>query len=251
MVASDFEFRHRFWIVTLIFFAGFFAYTFDHLSSIEHGLRWLGVARPHRLSITRTIYAIDAAFALAAALLRSWATAYLQPDVVHDVSLHVSRVVADGPYRHVRNPLYLGMLVLAIAFGPLASGVGLFVIVGGIWIFTLRLIGREEEALMASQGQTYRAYCARVPRLVPALRPQVDAAGLEPRWKAALAGELSMFSFALALVLFAVTVDFRLSVPAIAFAIGWSALLTARAKRSRPVGDGIGRGGPLASGADR
>src|SRR5262249_53930830 len=125
-----------------------------------------------------------------AAALRTWAAAYLHSNVVHDRSLHSERLVADGPYRHLRNPLYLGTMLLAIGFGPMAPPIGFAVLVLGCAWFTLRLIGREESELLQTQGESYREFVRRVPRMLPAIRPRVPASGAEPKWGQAVTGEL-------------------------------------------------------------
>ena len=117
-----------------------------------------------------------------AAFLRTWATAYLRTEVVHDASQHSEALVADGPYRYVRNPLYLANLPLIAGVGFMASRLGWFVMVAGMWLFCYRLILREEDGLRATQGESYRAYLNAVPRLWPALRPRVPAGAGEPRW---------------------------------------------------------------------
>ena len=63
------------------------------------------------------MFASGAALVFVAALLRTWATAYLRTEIVHDAPQHAEALVADGPYRYVRNPLYLANL-------PLIAGVG-------------------------------------------------------------------------------------------------------------------------------
>jgi len=50
------------------------------------------------------------------------AEAYLHSSVVHDSQLHSDRLVADGPYRRVRNPLYLGNILLAFGLGRWPAG---------------------------------------------------------------------------------------------------------------------------------
>jgi len=69
---------------------------------------------------------------------------------------------------------------------------------------------REEAALLQTQGDRYRAYCAAVPRLWPALRPQVPKGGMKPQWKQALAGESFMWAFVAATLCFAITLNYRL-----------------------------------------
>ncbi|KAB0495666.1 methyltransferase family protein [Pseudomonas vancouverensis] len=77
------------------------------------------------------------------------------------------RLVTDGIYRHLRNPSYLGMLVIAVGWAlAFRSGVGLLLAV----LTVIPLIARihSEEALLRSQfGSEYDAYCAHTWRLIP------------------------------------------------------------------------------------
>ena len=200
MRATTFEFRERFWIIAGVFFAGFACYWIDHVNAAH------AIAGGH----ARLVIGLGAVIATLAALLRTWATAYLRTDVVKDARLHTDRLVADGPYRHVRNPLYLGTALLAVAFAPLASRTGAVVMIAGMLVFVLRLIGREEGELHASQGDAYRAYVRAVPRFLPALVPRVPASGAAPQWRQAVRGELMMWAFAAGIAAFAVSLDQRL-----------------------------------------
>jgi protein-S-isoprenylcysteine O-methyltransferase Ste14 len=131
----------------------------------------------------------------AAAAIRTWAAAYLGSEVVHDLRLHTERLVADGPYRYVRNPLYLGSFLLSIGLGFLASRVGFFILVVGGAARILRLIGREEENLDQQQAERFREFARIVPRLVPSISPRLPAAGVDPCWGRAFRAEASMWGF--------------------------------------------------------
>jgi hypothetical protein len=140
-------------------------------------------------------------------LIRTWGTAYLKNEVVRDDVVRADSVVADGPYRYVRNPLYLGSLMMAVGLAPMAPPIGCVVLVGGMAFFFLRLIGREEAFLLEKQGDAYRAYIERVPRLWPALRPRLPAGGTQPRWGQAWAAEMWMWILFAACVVFAATLN--------------------------------------------
>jgi hypothetical protein len=117
--------------------------------------------------------------------------------------------VADGPYRHLRNPLYLGTVLLAIGIGLAASRSGFCLIVAGILVFNYRLIFREEAELAGTQGEAYRRFAAAVPRMFPSLIPKLPASGARPEWGQAVRGELFMWLFAASSAVFAATLNGR------------------------------------------
>ncbi len=153
LVASEGEFRIRFWIIAIIFFGGFQLYAWDHVpaASAVAGLLTRAGGNPH--AMLTLIYSIGAAMVVAAAALRTWAAAYMSSSVVHDERVRDHRLVADGPYRHLRNPLYLGMILVALGIGLAASRSGFVLIAVAITFFQYRLTRREEAALLATQGE--------------------------------------------------------------------------------------------------
>ena len=205
--ATVFEFRHRFWIISGTFCLGFSCYMWDHVNMSVAMTRMVlgGLNSPLAGLWIRTILAVGVLMVTLAALVRSWAEAYLHSSVVHDSKLHSDRLVADGPYRRVRNPLYLGNILLAFGMGPMASRTGFFVLVLATVPFVFRLILREEASLLESQGDSYRRYFETVPRLWPSLRQRVPAGGGRPNWVDGFAGETFVWSFAIGMAVFDVT----------------------------------------------
>jgi hypothetical protein len=170
---------------------------------------------------TRIVVAAGALLVFLTAALRTWGTAYLRTDIVHDTAQHSEALVADGPFRYMRNPLYLGNLPMAAGIGLLASRIGFLFLVAANWIFVYRLIFREEAALKQSQGESYRAYCQAVPRFWPSLRPRLPAGNGAPQWGQALAGESFIWLFGAAELCLAITQDLRLT--GIVFVLGFVA----------------------------
>src|SRR5947207_9240683 len=96
---------------------------------------------------------------------------------------------------------------MAAGIGVLASRSGFIFLVPANWIFVYRLILREEESLLKTQGESYRAYCRAVPRFWPALKPRVSPGNLGPPWGQAFAGESFVWLFGLADLLIAATLN--------------------------------------------
>lgn len=217
MRATRFEFAYRFWIFGGIFLLGFFLYNADPVNAGEAILHALAPAVDLNSArgslLLRVIFAIGTLLIAGAAAFRTWATAYLHTEVVHDTAQHSDHIVADGPYRYTRNPLYFANIFLALGCGLMASRLGMAFIVLAMLLFDYRLIGREEAGLRQSQGEAYLRYLAAVPRLVPSLHPRVEVSGARPRWAQAFAGESMFWLFALGALIFTATLSLRVAGP--------------------------------------
>lgn len=129
--------------------------------------------------------------AAAGAWLRVWGAAYLGYDVVHHERMQAGTVMAAGPYRYVRNPLYLGGWFMMAAISLLLTPSGALFLVVLTALFYLRLILGEEVFLAAKLGEPYGEYLRAVPRIVPRLRAGVPvAAGAKAHWLVALLTEV-------------------------------------------------------------
>jgi len=85
------------------------------------------------------------------------------------ISIPPERIVDTGPYRWVRNPMYLGHLIfLAGVALALGSWIALAVLAFHVFWFDRR-VREDEERLAALFGAPYREYCRRVKRWIPGL----------------------------------------------------------------------------------
>jgi len=204
MQATNWEFTNRALIFGLIFAFSFPLYFLDHQNSVAALAGWLG-SRLQRDAdlIARLLFALAALLLIVAAMLRTWASAYLHARVVYAAELKTASLVADGPYRHVRNPLYFANVLMVMAMGAMMSRLGFLVALLAMLVFCYRLILREEAELQADQGQRYEAYRKAVPRFWPALLPHIAAAEHQARWADGFKAEAWYWGFAAALVAFA------------------------------------------------
>jgi len=210
MRATNWEFSNRALVFGLIFGLAFPLYSVDHENSTAVLANWLAP----RIGIdadllTHLLFALAAFLLVLAALIRTWASAFLHATVVYASEVKTASLVADGPYRRVRNPLYLGNIVMAFGMGAMMSRSGLVVSVVAIFVFCYRLILREESDLQASQGEQYERYRRTVPRLLPALRPRIPSGGNAARWAEGFKAESWCWGFAAAVVAFAITLSMK------------------------------------------
>jgi protein-S-isoprenylcysteine O-methyltransferase Ste14 len=79
-----------------------------------------------------------------------------------------SRVVATGPYRWVRNPIYIGALLVVLGESWLFLSLPLLVYAGAMAVFChLFVTGYEERTLSRRFGRAYLEYRRTVPRWIP------------------------------------------------------------------------------------
>jgi protein-S-isoprenylcysteine O-methyltransferase Ste14 len=142
------------------------------------------------------VWSVGAATLLLGMALRIWAQYHIGYRLSTPTTL-----TRSGPYRYVRNPIYIGNSVIVL--GLVFSMEGLWLLpLAALWCGTLySLVVRYEEGhLLRKHGAPYQAYLTEVPRwlpwgLVPALR---NTFALSPRLRAALATEWHLLAVLLA-----------------------------------------------------
>ncbi len=165
--------------------------------------------------------------AFVAAFLRTWGTAYLSPSVVQDGAMHGEGVIAAGPYRYVRNPLYLGTFIHTFALALLMPPTGAIFCIVAVFLFQLRLIAGEESFLTTKLGEPYPAYCAKVPRLLPSLTPRTAPSTQQPNWPIAFLGEIYMWGVVLTFAVMGWRYNSMLLIKGILISLGLSLIVRA------------------------
>jgi protein-S-isoprenylcysteine O-methyltransferase Ste14 len=103
-------------------------------------------------------------------LLRVWAVHHIGV-VSRTRSDRLGPLVDTGPFSIVRNPLYLGNILLWVGFGVSARLLWLVPVIVVLLAFEYHAIVRWEERLLTERiGAAYGDYARRVPRWLPALR---------------------------------------------------------------------------------
>ncbi|HLH33751.1 MAG TPA: isoprenylcysteine carboxylmethyltransferase family protein [Alloacidobacterium sp.] len=202
MKATQFEFRFRLVIGALFYVLGFWVPWSRYFGSGHVSTTWLelpgALASAHLLSLesaTVLLTVVALLCAIKGTIFRIWGTAYLGTAVVHDTSLHGTEVIAAGPYRYTRNPLYMGTFIFSLAVSILMPPTGAILFIAAQAIFYFRLILAEEAHLSAQQGEAYLAYKQKVPRFLRSLRARVPAFPAKPQWLTSILAESYYVSF--------------------------------------------------------
>lgn len=104
-------------------------------------------------------------------LIRMWGVHHIGA-ISRTRSDRLGPLIASGPFAHVRNPLYVGNILLWLGFSVAARLVWLAPIVFIVLAVEYHAIVRWEEQLLATRvGEPYREYLKRVPRWIPTLAP--------------------------------------------------------------------------------
>ena len=112
----------------------------------------------HQPQVTPILWSI--ALVAPGVLLRAYASGYVKKN---------RELTQTGPYAHVRNPLYLGSILIAAGFAvALESWAFAALLAAGFAIIYIPVIVSEERFLRATFSD-FNAYCRRVPRLIPRL----------------------------------------------------------------------------------
>jgi protein-S-isoprenylcysteine O-methyltransferase Ste14 len=240
MKASAIEFRLRMLIMTTIIVVGFWAPWIEawDLGRRISLLEWLAL-ETSRAGLLRFTYAtpvviiVGALLAAAGMILRIWGAAYLGYGTVHHAQMQAGAVMADGPYRYMRNPLYTGGWCMMAAMAFVMPPTGALFAMPLLTLFLYRLILGEEAFLAAQLGEPYRAYLRAVPRFIPRLRGALPAAGRKPHWLIAIVTELNPIGIFITLAVLSWWYDNELMLKAILVSFGASLVVGALVPRTR------------------
>jgi protein-S-isoprenylcysteine O-methyltransferase Ste14 len=215
MEATAFEYRHRYMIHGLIYTLCFAAPWSPLLPGIFHGpvwgfvenrSVWFGLANAASKPLYQhfsfdwdAILVVMITLAVAGAALRTWGASYLGATTVQRGGMVGDRVIAEGPFRFVRNPLYLGTVLHTVALAFLMRPEAAVLCILLITLLQVRLVGREEPYLLERMGAPYAAYMAAVPRFLPSLKAHGAASEAHPNWMQGILSEIYMIGCALTL----------------------------------------------------
>lgn len=125
---------------------------------------------------------------------RFWGVGHASYETRVTESVGAPRLVTSGPFGYVRNPLYIGNMLLYTGFGVMSAVPWLVVITLAWFLFQYYMIvSREEEFLATKFGQEYRQYRQSVPRFIPRFTPYAREREVKIEWRTAFRSERRTF----------------------------------------------------------
>ncbi len=142
-------------------------------------------------------------------ILRTWGVAIAGSETRTTGPVGGTYLVTTGPFSYVRNPLYIGNILLYFGAGIMANTpvLALIALVYFFWQYSL-IVSLEEEYLLKTFTKEFIDYCKAVPRFFPTPRKYTGGAHEQPplQWKKGFVSEKRSYQaiFILTLVLFGV-----------------------------------------------
>ena len=119
-------------------------------------------------------YMLVAFLLLLASLLRMWAGSHLSSGRIMAFKVQHDVLSVTGPFRYVRNPVYLADTIAYTSFALCLTPIGLLLPLM-IWIHYRQLIRYEEWMLLQQFGKVFLNYRKKTPMLIPNLRQLPEA----------------------------------------------------------------------------
>jgi len=108
--------------------------------------------------------------------IRFWGVAYAGSLTRATGSVGAPEVVIAGPFSHVRNPLYIGNILMYTGIGIMSNALGPWLVLIALFYFSFQyslIVSLEEEFLEKEFGEAYLEYKRNVPRFNVRLKPYV------------------------------------------------------------------------------
>lgn len=108
--------------------------------------------------------------ALLGEAIRFWGVSIAGSETRTTGTVGASHLVTEGPFGFVRNPLYVGNMLIYFGFGVMSNAYTPWLALCALVFFAAQyylIVSREEEHLRSVFGEEYQHYCENVPRFIP------------------------------------------------------------------------------------
>jgi protein-S-isoprenylcysteine O-methyltransferase Ste14 len=122
---------------------------------------------------TLTTLVVGFLIVLSGESIRLWGVSIIGSETRTTAAAGGTSLITTGPFAYVRNPLYLGNMLVYLGVGVMSNALFPWLVVGGAIFFSLQyflIVTLEEEYLAKAFGLAFEDYARRVRRFLPRLR---------------------------------------------------------------------------------
>jgi protein-S-isoprenylcysteine O-methyltransferase Ste14 len=105
-------------------------------------------------------------------LIRLWGVSWAGSETRTTGTVGGAFLIVKGPFAHVRNPLYLGNILMYVGIGVMSFARFPYLPIAAILFFSFQyylIVKEEENYLRETFSKEYEDYCKNVPRFFPRL----------------------------------------------------------------------------------
>ena len=124
-------------------------------------------------------------FVLMGEAIRFWGVAIAGSETRTTEKLAGKILVTSGPFAYVRNPLYIGNMLMYIGFALMSNAFSLLLPSIVFLFFLIQyniIVSLEEQFLTEKFGDAYKKYCEEVPRFIPRLTKRISIELPQPKF---------------------------------------------------------------------
>ncbi len=129
---------------------------------------------------------IGLSIALVGEAFRFWGVSYAGSETRTTAKIRGSYLVISGAFGHLRNPLYLGNILIYVGIGVMSMALFPYLQIGAFLFFYFQyrlIILGEEEYLLKTYGEDFENYKKNVSRFIPSFKAYSAADVEQPKLK--------------------------------------------------------------------
>ena len=131
---------------------------------------------------TVTSLVVGFIIALSGEYLRVWGVSWAGSETRTTGGVGGTYLIISGPFAYVRNPLYVGNILLYVGIGLMSWALFPYLQITALVVFSIQyhFIVLEEERYLIDEFNDYARYCKQVPRFIPRLTPYKNSSVQQP-----------------------------------------------------------------------
>lgn len=124
-----------------------------------------------------------AVIVIAGEMIRLWGVTWAGSETRTTGTVGGTFLIISGPFAYVRNPLYVGNILIYFGFGVFSNALTPYLQIGALLFFAWQyhvIVKSEEGYLRKTFGADYEDFCKNVPRFIPRFTPWKKDGVIQP-----------------------------------------------------------------------